>query len=192
MNKKYMWLAIALAVLSCAFPVFVEQLYSLGESHPLVTTYYTPSDILSYSATIVSTWIAVVAIVIAVETPKPHVKIKHALTEDTEGIAVYIELYNVGANDFEVQCFELCNKQRQGFAALSECAPFIIKTNSCKSFTVSIDRMKGYLKSITGTVDANNAEYAVRLSINKTIFLNTGDLEYYLSLGGSEHGTHEI
>lgn len=189
MNKKCLCLIIiAFLGFSIAYPFLLEWLYVLGQDYPLITTCYEPNDILSYSATVISTGIAIIAMVIALETPKPHFAIKHAITENEEGIAVFIELYNTGTNDFEIQNFDLCDKKHHKFASISECAPFTIKSNSSKAFIISVDKLKRYLKAITKTYDGRNAEYAIRLSINKTLYINAGELGYYLSLGGVNNG----
>ena len=68
MKKKYCILTIMLIILCIILPIAIEQLYILGETHPLIFTTYTASDILGYIATVIGLIISIVAIFLSLQT----------------------------------------------------------------------------------------------------------------------------
>ena len=187
MNRKRTVILLFCAVFFCVgFPFLIEFLYDIGENHPIIITNYEQSDVLSYATTSIGLVISLIALYISIGTSVPDFSVRHALTENEEGLAVYIELYNNSQHDYEIQGFELCSGgKRMSRVSISRCEPFILKSKTCKVFEVSIERMKKYLQYVSKTNNAKNVKYEIALSIGKSIYIKTGDLSHYLELGES-------
>ncbi len=185
MNRKRTAILLFCAAIFCVcFPFLIEFLYDIGENHPIIITNYEQSDILSYATTSIGLIISLIALYISVDAYIPNFSVRHAISENEEGIAVFIELYNNSPHDYEIQGFELCDKRkRMSHVSISNCAPFILKSKSCKAFFISVDRMKRYIKSVSKTNNAADTEYAIILSIGKSVYIKTGELSHYLELG---------
>lgn len=194
MNRKRTAILLICAAIFCiGFPFLLEFLYDFGEKYPIIVTNYEQSDILTYATTAVGLSVSLIALYVSIGASIPDFSICHAITEENGSIAICIELYNNSPHDYEIRGFDLCDKRkRMAYVSVSNCEPFILKSKSCKKFFVTTERMKRYLRFLSKTNDTNknvkNAEYRIRLAMEKSIYIKTGDLFKYLQLGEGMDG----
>ncbi len=177
MKKKYCILTIALIIVCIILPIAIERLYILGETHPLIFTTYSASDILGYIATVIGLVISVVAIFLSLQTNEIQLSIKHAFTlNDNNKESLVIQICNNSVFDCNIDSVEICNKKQRRYAHIVSTPPFSISAKGHKDFVVEIDRIEKILNSLKLSKDKSKAKYCIRLSLNKTIYLNTNEL----------------
>ncbi len=175
--KRKLWIIFALFLLVCLWlPSIIELIYTIGESHPIIYTNYTQSDVLGYVASVIGLVVSVLAIVLSIQANEVDIKITHALTISDKGNeALLIEVCNYSAFDCKINSVEICNKKERIFAHIIKSPPFEIKEKGSVEFIVEIETIKQTLSRIEKQ-ERKNIRYCINLTGHKRLYLSSKDL----------------
>ena len=181
MKKKYYILTIIFIIFCIVLPFAIEHLYIIGKTHPVIHTMYTASDLLGYVATVVGLVISIIAFFLSLHSNELNLTIKHALTiSDKNKEALVIQICNNSTFDCNINSVELCNKKERIFAHIISSPPFTVKAKGYVDFIVEVERIEKIIENICKNEKKDKTQYCIRLSLNKTIYLNTSELVEYL------------
>lgn len=176
MRKKY-WIILLIFLFIClVLPFVIELMYTIGESHPIIYTKYSQSDVLGYIASVIGLIISVLAIMLSIQANEIDIKIKHALTMSKKGNeALLIEICNNSGFDCMINSVEVCNKKECIFSHIIKTPPFEVKAKSSTEFIVEAETIKRRLSRIE-IQGRKNIKYCINLTGHNRLFLNTKEL----------------
>ena len=102
--KRKLWIIFGIFLLIClGLPFVIELMYTIGESHPIIYTNYSQSDVLGYVASVIGLVVSVLAIMLSIQVNEVDIKITHALTMSDKGNeALLIEICNYSGFDYKI------------------------------------------------------------------------------------------
>lgn len=177
MKKKYIIILIVLGVICLLLPFAIDFIYDIGETHTIIYTRYSASDILSYVATVIGLTISVIAIILSLKNNEVHIKIKHSHTftkDDKE--AIYYEIINDSLFDCKIISFELANKKGKHYCKVFRKPPFNIKAKNSYYEVVDIESVKKHYKSVAKSNPKGKVYYYIRTSLNQNLYLSIDGL----------------
>lgn len=191
MKRKY-WIILAVFFVTCTIlPFFVELLYEIGKTHPVIRTNYSQSDVLGYIATVIGLMISVIAIIISINAEKIDIGIHHSLTiSDKDNEALLIEIRNKSAFDCTVNSVELCDKKARIYSHLLRTPPFDVKGKKSTEFVIEIKQITDMLSRINKSGKRRNVKYCIRLAGNECLYLSAKEL--YISLDSIEKHCRDL
>lgn len=148
MNKKYAVICIIIfVVIAICLPRFICIIYS--DQHELQTESkcwgslpYTPNEMLIYIITALGALFSFIAIVIALSGRQPTFSIKHAITANEAGIAIWIQILNTSAITCEIHQFDLWSKSERLSVPLLKEEPFVLNPGCTKDIIIPVKEMK--------------------------------------------------
>ena len=181
MKRKLLAILGIFSLVCIGLPFGVELIYAIGESHPIIYTNYSQSDVLGYIASVIGLIVSVIAIMLSVMDNEIDLKIMHALTASAKGnVALLIEICNYSGFDCMIHSVEICNKKEHRFVRVIPESSFEIKGKNSIEFVVEME----YIKKLLASIEKNghkNIKYCIKLVGNKHLYLSTKDLYRYFS-----------
>lgn len=175
--KRKLWIIFGIFLLVClGLPFVIELMYTIGESHPIVYTNYSQSDVLGYVASVIGLVVSVLAIMLSIQANEVDIKITHALTMSDKGNeALLIEICNYSGFDCKINSVEICNTKDRIFTHIIKSPPFEVKEKNSEVFTVEVETIKQMLSRIEKQ-GRKNIKYCINLTGHKRLYLSPKDL----------------
>lgn len=175
--KRKLWIIFVIFLLVCiGLPFAIELMYTIGESHPIIYTNYSQSDVLGYVASVIGLIVSILAIMLSIQANEVDIKIKHALTmSEKDNEAFVIEICNYNGFDCKINSVELCNKKERIFTHIIKSPPFEVKEKSSCEFVVEIETIRKMLSRIEKQ-GRKNIKYCINLAGHKRLYLSPKDL----------------
>lgn len=169
MNKKYFVMCILFVVIATSLPWIICNIYPV--QHELQTESkcwgslpYTPNEMLTYIITALSTFFSFIAIVIALSGREPTFSIKHAITANETGIAVWIQILNTSSITCEIHQFDLWGKSERLSVPLLKEKPFVLNPGCTKDIIIPIKELEEDLQYFS----TKKVTYEIRTSFSRS------------------------
>ena len=177
MKRKYIILLLSLGVICTLLPFAIDFLFEIGEKHPIITTRFSASDILSYCSGVIGIFLSVVAIIMSLQTNDVDIKIKHSHTvNDSNQESIWLEIVNNSVFECQITSVEFANLKSRHFCKVFRAAPFYIKAKDSHSEIIELVDIKKKLSYVVDSNKKSKIYYCIRTSLNQTIYLSTEDL----------------
>lgn len=176
MKRKLLVIFVIFLLVCIVLPFAIELMYSIGESHPIIYTKYSQSDVLGYIASVFGLVVSVLAIMLSIQANEVDIKIKHALTMSDKGNeAVLIEICNYSGFDCKINSVEICNRKECVFTHIIKSPPFEVKEKNSIEFIVEVETIKQTLSRIERQ-GRKNIKYCINLTGHKRLYLSAKEL----------------
>lgn len=178
MKKKYfLILAIAALIATLFIPFVIKWLYEIGKTFPLIVTPYTESDMLDYSATIISLAISVIALIQSIQVDDVRFRISHATTFDSnDQLCIQISIINDSSFECPVSSVSITNKKHNHSAHIVAAPPFNVNAKSSKDFDVPTERVKRVIALFQKEKHPDKLFYQLYLGTGERIYLRADEL----------------
>ena len=181
MNKKYWVMCAVFVVIAISLPWIIYNIYPAQhelqtESKCLSSLPYTRNEILTYIITALGAFFSFLAIVIALSGRQPTFSIKHAITANEGGIAVWIQILNTSTVTCEIHQFELWDKNKRQSVPLLKEKPFVLNPGCTKDIIVSVKELENDLQYFS----TKKVTYAIRTSFSRSYYHRIRDLRKIL------------
>ena len=149
MKKNLIRVVASLLFLVLILPFFVEWLYDIGLSHPVIFTKYTQSEVLNYIATIIGLIVSIIALYFSLFQFAPQLEMKRLsiFCLDNQSPFEALRITNKGTLPVNIVGINLCsskkvNGRRMMFSSLSWPEGLPQKIDAGDSFDFSLGDQK--------------------------------------------------
>lgn len=190
MSKKYRKIILIFSFICVILPFFVEWLYILGETYPIISTIYTQSDVLGYISASIGLIVSLIALCLSLSATEVNMELSHASTvNEFFKDEVVIEIKNLNNFDCDVNSIEICNVKKHRYAHIVSTPPFTVPAMGIEAFAVEVERIQEILTRIQGDSPQRHIKYCIRTSLGNSIYLSSKEL--YSTINNiSEHEKH--
>lgn len=137
---------------------------------------YTPNEMLTYIITAFSAFFSFIAIVIALSGRQPTFSVKHAITANEAGIAVWIEILNTSSITCEIHQFDLCGKRERLTVPLLKEKPFVLNPGCTKDLIIPVKKLEENLQRFS----TKKVTYVIRTSFSRSYHQDIRELRKIL------------
>lgn len=181
MNKKYLFVCILFAIIAISLPWIVCYTYPAqqslqAESKHWFSLPYTPNEMLIYIITALGAFSSFIAIVIALGGRQPTFAIKHAITANEAGIAVWIQILNTSTITCEIHQFDLWGKKERLSVSLLKEPPFVLNPGCTKDVIIPVKELEDDLKYYS----SKKVSYEIRTSFSRSYYHSIHELRKIL------------
>lgn len=181
MNKKYICMCILFAVIAICLPWIIYNIYPVQheiqtESKCWSSFPYTPNEMLIYVITALGALFSFIAIAIALSGRQPTFSIKHVITADEIGLAVWIQILNTSTITCEIHQFDLWGKRERLSVPLLKEQPFVLNPGCTKDIIIPVKELEDNLRCFS----TKKVSYAICTSFSCSYYHSLRELRKIL------------
>ena len=170
------FVVIAISLPWIIYNIYPAQHELQTESKCLSSLPYTRNEILTYIITALGAFFSFLAIVIALSGRQPTFSIKHAITANEGGIAVWIQILNTSTVTCEIHQFDLWGKSERLAVPLLKEKPFVLNPGCTKDVIIPVKELEADLHWFS----TKKVTYAIRTSFSRSYYQDIHELRKIL------------